>query len=119
MKRHLLRDGRAVDVSALSEPEQLYLRWLSVRIGAGEPYEAVAPAVIGPGAYPLFASAPLSEVAFDLLARMRDAPAARRAGEMASTGILTVTEAARRLGISRVAVIKAIREQRLPAFRFD
>src|SRR5262249_55645592 len=99
----------------LRPAEEIYLRWLRVRIDAGEPYEAIAPAVIGPGAYPLFAQEPVGRVAIDLLARMADAPARREA----RSGILTVTEAAKRLGISRVAVIKAIREDRLPAFRFD
>jgi hypothetical protein len=95
----------------------MYLLWLRARIDAGEAYEAVAPAVVGPGAYPSFAQERVGEVAVDLLTRMGDAPARREAD--GRTGILTVTEAAKRLGISRVAVIKAIREDRLPAFRFD
>ena len=116
MKNHVLRDGRVVDLSPLSVPEEMYLLWLQARVEAGEPYEAVAPAVIGPGAYPLFAQETVGQVATDLLARMGDAPQKHVDGR---TGILTVTEAAKRLGISRVAVIKAIREDRLPAFRFD
>ena len=117
MKNHVLRDGRVLDLHALTVPEEMYLSWLRARIDAGEAYEAVAPAVIGPGAYPLFAQASVGQVATDLLTRMRDAPSQKAAD--GRIGILTVTEAARRLGISRVAVIKAIREDRLPAFRFD
>jgi hypothetical protein len=117
MKNHVLRDGRVVDLSTLTVAEEMYLLWLRARIDAGEAYEAVAPAVIGPGAYPSFAQKGVGEVAVDMLARMGDAPARRDRGGRA--GILTVTEVAKRLGISRVAVIKAIREDRLPAFRFD
>jgi hypothetical protein len=116
MKNHVLRDGRVVDLSELAVPEEMYLLWLRARIDANEPYEAVAPAVLGPAAYPLFAQPKVSEVAMDLLARMTGAPPRRDEGK---SGILTVTEASKRLGISRVAVIKAIREDRLPAFRFD
>src|SRR5438552_16196885 len=108
MKNHVLRDGRVVDLSPLSVPEEMYLLWLRARIDAGEDYEAVAPAVIGPGAYPLFTQAMVGQVAMDLLARMADAPTRREVD--GRTGILTVTETAKRLGISRVAVIKAIRE---------
>ena len=117
MKNHVMRDGRVVDLASLTVPEEMYLLWLRARIEAGEAYEAVAPAVIGPGAYPLFSQEPVGEVAADLLARMADAPQKRDVDQRA--GILTVTETAKRLGISRVAVIKAIREERLPAFRFD
>jgi hypothetical protein len=119
MKPHQLRDGREVDLSSLTPAEQLYLAWLRARIEAGEVYEAVAPAVGGPGAYPLFAQAKVHDVALDLLARMPDAPPQKGRNRASTTGLLTVTEAAARLGISRVAVIKAIREDRLPAFRFD
>src|SRR5215471_10519616 len=117
MKNHVLRDGRVVDLSPLTVPEEMYLLWLRARVEAGEPYEAVAPAVIGPGAYPLFAQETVGQVALDMLTRMGDAPQKRE--HDSRTGILTVTEASKRLGISRVAVIKAIREDRLPAFRFD
>jgi hypothetical protein len=116
MKNHVLRDGRVVELASLSVPEEMYLLWLRARIDAGESYEAVAPAVIGPGAYPLFTQETVGLVALDLLGRMEDAPE-REIDSRA--GILTVTETAKRLGISRVAVIKAIREERLPAFRFD
>jgi len=117
MKNHVLRDGRVVDLSELAVPEEMYLLWLRARIDANEPYEAIAPAVLGPAAYPLFAQPKVMEVATDLLGRCADAPPRR--DPAGKTGILTVTEAAKRLGISRVAVIKAIREDRLPAFRFD
>ena len=117
MKNHVLRDGRVVELASLAVPEEMYLLWLRARIDAGEAYEAVAPAVIGPGAYPVFAQEIVGQVALDLLARMADAPEKREVDSRA--GILTVTETAKRLGISRVAVIKAIREERLPAFRFD
>jgi hypothetical protein len=117
MKNHVLRDGRVVDLSELAVPEEMYLLWLRARIEANEPYDAIAPAVLGPAAYPLFAQQKVAEVAMDLLGRMEGAPTRRDPD--GRTGILTVTEASKRLGISRVAVIKAIREDRLPAFRFD
>lgn len=116
MKNHVLRDGRVVDLASLTVPEEMYLLWLRARVDAGEAYEAVAPAVIGPGAYPLFTQEAVGQVALDLLGRTADAPQKKDDGR---AGILTVTETAKRLGISRVAVIKAIREERLPAFRFD
>ena len=110
MKRYVLHDGRAVDLSGLGEAESLYLDWLRARLRAGETYEAIAPAVFGPGAFPLLAPTEVEEVARDLLARASDAPARRRdRDEGLRAGILTVTLAAERLGISRAAVIKAIR----------
>jgi hypothetical protein len=113
-----LRDGREIDLARLAPVERLYVSWLQVRIAAGEPYDAIAPAVLGPGAYPTLIGGLVEELARELIAGVRDAPRAAR-GEAAAAGILTVTEAAGRLGISRAAVIKAIREHRLPAFRFD
>src|SRR5690348_9263677 len=106
MKNHVLRDGRVVDLASLTVPEEMYLLWLRARVDAGEAYEAVAPAVIGPGAYPLFTQEAVGQVALDLLARMADAPQ-KQDDVDTRAGILTVTETAKRLGISRVAVIKA------------
>lgn len=126
-RRHRLRDGRCLDLGSLSHAERLYAAWLLERLRAGAAYHELVPAVAVPGAFPLAGKAGgdagvrgiLFQMATDVLARAgeRDglsasALAAARPGDYRS-----VTEAARALGISRAAVVQAIHDERLVAYR--
>jgi hypothetical protein len=126
--RYKLRDGSLIDVSKMPRAEQLYVAWLAERLRGGAGYHELLVAVAAPGAYPLggkpladaaVQETPLFRVASDILAR-----AAETAGVMAAElqaaqpGVYySVTEAGKRLGISRAAIAQAIHEERLPAYR--
>lgn len=126
--RYKLLDGSLIDLSKMSRAEQLYVAWLAERLRTGAQYYELLIAVAHPGAYPL-GGKPLADVevrkttlfrvANDILARAAET-AGVTAAELAAVQpavYYSVTEAGKRLGISRAAIAQAIHEERLPAYK--
>jgi len=114
----------------LTNSERIYLEWLECRANEGESFSSLLPSVIGPGAFPLrgkgdvddeVRARPLFQAAEELLHRVEHVETARAMHPEASDltaprALLSVTDTAFRLGISRVAVVKAIQTKRLAAY---
>ena len=125
-----LLDGAKVDLGGLPGEDLVFLLDLQRRAMAEEDYFELERRVCGPGAYPLKGSArvtsevhatPLFRVAEDVAFRVgirQGFLAPDRGGELVpAEGILSVTEAAQELGISRSAVVKAAQAGRLQGKR--
>ena len=117
-------NGRALQLETLSEADAYFLRWLDARVARGDSYYALLPAVQGPGAYVTETRSSRGRVTaadatFDLMRRAaaRDGIVLPKATGEHAEGFLSVTEAATRLDISRAAVVKAIRQGRMVAYR--
>jgi len=128
--KHKLLSGETVSLSDLTRREHAFLRNLQEMIKDGAGYFDIERAAIGPGSPALegrnrvdhrIVTAPLYKVARDIATRAGIAEGlilapeheARRA-ELATDGaMISVTQAANYLGISRAAVHKAINEKRL------
>ncbi len=125
--RYVTRDGRNIDLGEMPEPDALFLRWLDARAGAGESYAMLLPSVSGPGGYlaanlvemdPDLRRRPVYRATLDLLARVARRDGIRLPkGAFEGGGVHSVTDVARDLGISRAAVVRAIQEGRLAAYR--
>lgn len=125
MKYQLL-NGETLDLSALPKEDLEFLLALMRRAMEDEDYFSLERTVCGPGAYPLKGSArvtreihnsPLFRVAEDIVDRagIRQGVLAPDAGDerVPTEDIVSVTEAAKRLGITRSAVIKAAQAGRI------
>jgi excisionase family DNA binding protein len=125
MKYRLL-NRETVDLGKLPREDLAFLLDLQRRAIEDEDYFAIERAVCGPGAYPLKGSArvtreihctPLFLVAEDVAYRAgirQGVIAPNDDDEMVPTdGIISVSEAARQLGITRSAVVKAAQAGRL------
>jgi predicted DNA-binding protein (UPF0251 family) len=128
--RHKLLSGETVSLSDLTRREQAFLRNLQQMIKDGASYFDIERAAIGPGSPALegrnrvdrrIVTAPLYRLARDIATRAGIAEGlilapehAPRRAELANDGtMISVTQAANHLGISRAAVHKAINEKRL------
>ncbi len=122
--RFTLLDGETIDASRLSRRDLEFLLDLLWRTLADQPASEVGVLVAGHGAYPLkgrervttrVSSEPLYRVANDIFIRL-----AIRQGRMGATetddvpvdDVVSVSEAASMLGVSRAAVIKALKRGR-------
>lgn len=125
MKYQLL-DGETLDLSALPRDDLEFLLALMRRAMEDEDYFSLERAVCGPGAYPLKGSArvtreihdsPLFRAAEDIADRagIRQGALAPDPGDerVPTEDIVSVTEAAERLGVTRSAVIKAAQAGRI------
>ena len=123
-----LTGGDKVALASITRSERLYLEWLECRAQEGESHASILPSVCGPGAFPLggkgdvdeeVRSRPVFRVAEDLLHRLEHLEAARSTGdeERSDRALYSVTDTAFRLGVSRVAVVKAIQTGRLAAYQ--
>lgn len=124
--KYQLLGGDLLDLSALPKKDLEFLLTLMRRAMEDEDYFSLERAVCGPGAYPLKGSArvtrevhdsPLFRVAEDIVDR-----AGIRQGVLApdpddervpTDDIISVTEAAKQLGVTRSAVIKAAQAGRI------
>lgn len=128
MKRleYRLLNGDLIDLRGLSKQDLVFLLDLQRRALADENYFELELSVCGKGAYPLKGSlrvtleihdTPLFRVAEDVadIAGIRQGYLAPEKGDptVRTEKMLSVTQAARRLGITRSAVIKAARTGRL------
>lgn len=124
--KHTLLNGQIVDLSRLSRPDIQFLLDLMRRALEDEDYFVLERCVCGPGAYPLKGSPrvtreihgrPLFRVAEDIVDRagIRQGVLAPDPGdERAPTEeIVSVTDAAKALGITRSAVVKAAHAGRI------
>jgi hypothetical protein len=124
--RYALLDGEVVDVSRLPRRDAEFLLDLMRRAMADEDYFALERSVCGPGAYPLKGAArvtreihasPLFRVAEDVADRagIRQGVLAPDpgGGRVPTDEIMSVSEAAKALRITRSAVIKAAQSGRL------
>lgn len=127
--RYVSREGRILDLKQLPDADALFLRWLDARAAAGESYHSLLPSVSGPGGYlaanlveeePELRRRPVYRATMDLLTRVakRDGvKLPRGALDPGRGGVHSVTDVAQDLGISRAAVVRAIQEGRLAAYR--
>ncbi|HEV8322488.1 MAG TPA: hypothetical protein VG389_12810 [Myxococcota bacterium] len=123
------RDGKDFDLRTMTEADACFLRWLDARAAAGESYPALLPSVTGPGGYllnnaerpdPRVRTRPVFRAAMDLLARVAERDGLKLPKAVVDGtrgGVHSVTDAARELGITRAAVVRAIQEGRLAAYR--
>ncbi|MHC4933965.1 MAG: helix-turn-helix domain-containing protein [Planctomycetota bacterium] len=124
--RYSLLDGVVVDLSKLPKRDLQFLVELQQRALQDEDYFELERAVCGKGAYPLKGSPRVTReihdtllfrVAEDIVDRVgiRQGVLAPDAGEgrVPTDDILSVTEAAKKLGITRSAVVKAVHAGRL------
>ena len=124
--RYALLDGEVVDVSRLPRKDTAFLLDLMRRAMADEDYFALERSVCGPGAYPLKGAArvtreihasPLFRVAEDVVDRagIRQGVLAPDPGgaRVPTDEIMSVSEAAKALRITRSAVIKAAQTGRI------
>ncbi|HVE82721.1 MAG TPA: helix-turn-helix domain-containing protein [Myxococcales bacterium] len=125
MKYQLL-NGETLDLSSLPKGDLEFLLALMRRALEDEDYFSLERAVCGPGAYPLKGGArvthelhasPLFRAAEDIADRagIRQGMLAPDPGDerVPTEDIVSVTEAAKRLGITRSAVIKAAQAGRI------
>jgi len=128
--KYRLLDGEMIDIVKLPREDLAFLLDLQRRGVDDEDYFDLERSVCGPGAYPLKGGrrvtrevhrTPLFRVAEDIAYRagMRQGVIAPNDDdEMVPTdGIVGVSEAARRLGITRSAIVKAARAGRLKGRR--
>jgi excisionase family DNA binding protein len=124
--KHELLNGETLDLSEISREDMEFLLALMRRAMQDEDYFSLERAVCGPGAYPLKGSARVTrEIHDSLLFRVAEDTVDRagiRQGVIApdpgdervpTEDIVSVTEAARHLGVTRSAVIKAAQAGRL------
>lgn len=118
-----LLDGRKLDLRGLSRADLEFVLDLQARALAGEDFFTLEMSVCGRGAYPLKGSPRVtSEVHATKLFRVAEDVAFRTgilqgflapAGARAPDKLVGVADAAKRLGISRAAVVKALKAGRL------
>lgn len=124
--KYRLLDGSVVALSGLPREDLAFLLDLQRRAMENEDYFDLERAVCGPGAYPLKGSprvtrevhrTPLFRVAEDIAFRVgidQGVLAPNEEDDLVPTeGIMSVTEAAEELGITRSAVVKAVQVGRI------
>ena len=135
MRTHRTLDGIPLDLTGLSLHEKAFLRSLQRMAQTGMSYFEIERTAIGPGSPALegrnrvdrqILTSPLYLAARDIATRAGVAEGlflapehAEEAGKIpADSSLISVTQAAFLIGISRTAVHKAIAEKRLEASRF-
>jgi excisionase family DNA binding protein len=135
MKRHKLLSGETVSLQDLDAREIAFLRNLQRMAKEGISFFELERMAIGPGSPALqgwtrvtreIVSSPLYRVASDIATRAGVAEGLilapehedKRAHVPANRSLMSVTQAANALGISRAAVHKAIQQKRLAAIRY-
>ena len=135
MKRYKLLSGEAVGLDGLDAREGAFLRNLQRMAKDGVSFFEVERVAIGPGSpalqgwsrvTPEIVSSPLYRVASDIATRAGIAEGLILAPEHeqersqipGDRSLMSVTQAANTLGISRAAVHKAIQQKRLAAHRY-
>jgi len=135
MKRHRLMSGETVALDGLEARENAFLSDLKKMAKAGVSFFEIERLAIGPGSPALqgwsrvtreIVSSPLYRVAADIATRAGIAEGLILAPEHEShrkhipddRSMMSVTQAANTLGISRAAVHKAIQQRRLAAQRY-
>ena len=123
--QYQLLNGETLDLSRLSRGDMEFLLGLMGRTTAEEDYFSLERSICGPGAYPLKGSPRVTPTIHDSLlfriaedivdrAGIRQGVIAPDPGDRRVTeDIMSVTEAAKRLGVTRSAVIKAARAGRI------
>ena len=135
MKTHKLLSGETVDLGGGDARDAAFLKNLQRMAKAGVSFFEVERLAIGPGSpalqgwsrvTPAIVSSPLYRVARDIATRAGIAEGLilapeherERGSVPMDRSMVSVTQAANALGISRAAVHKAIQQRRLPAQRF-
>jgi excisionase family DNA binding protein len=135
MKRHKLLSGEAVDLAGVEARDLAFLKNLQPMATSGISFFELERVAIGPGSPALqgwsrvtreIVSSPLYRVATDIATRAGIAEglilaaehADKRSQIPADRSLMSVTQAADTLGISRAAVHKAIQQKRLAAQRY-
>ena len=124
--KYTLLNSEVIDLSSLRREDTAFLLNLMQRAMADEDYFNLERSVCGPGAYPLKGSprvtreihaSPLFRVAEDVVDRVgiRQGVLAPDAGDerVPTEAIMSVSEAAKTLGITRSAVVKAAQAGRI------
>lgn len=135
MKRHKLLSGETVGLEDVVARDLAFLKNLQRMATSGISFFELERVAIGPGSPALqgwsrvtreIVSSPLYRVAADIATRAGIAEGLvlapehedKRSQIPANRTLMSVTQAANTLGISRAAVHKAIQQERLPAQRF-